>query len=296
MSEVGPESLRMGVTAVMLPELSFEEQVELCVELGVGFYVYRPRVVPEGQRGKGYSNWGDHRFDLTPERLVKEGAGFAARLRDAGMQPYCTVPGGTNERDAARFAVDCEGAAAGGCSRIRLQPMGYPQGVFDYAAYLAEARGWLEEQVEIASGFGLKSAIEMHTGNSACSPGLAVRLVEGMDPERIGLIVDLPNFVREGSVKPGLGVSALGPYVDHAHVGGCRVTVGEVDELGFRKAATEFCGLEASDLDVRGWLDAALVAAPDAVWVIEDYTAGVSGAERLRATAGWVKRWWQGRG
>ncbi|MEM6394470.1 MAG: TIM barrel protein, partial [Planctomycetota bacterium] len=210
------------------------------------------------------------------------------------------VPRGTEERDAERFRLDCEGAAAGGCTRVRVQPMGYPRGgrggVFDYAAYLEEARGWLAEQVEIASGFGLKVTIEMHAGNAACSAGLATRLVEGMDPDRIGLIVDLPNFVREGSVRPGLAVSAMGAYVDHAHVGGCRVTAGEVDELGFRRAGYEFCGLEASDLDVRGWLDAVAEAIPDAVWVVEDYTPGVSGAERLRATVGWVKRWWEGRG
>ncbi|MEM6550517.1 MAG: TIM barrel protein [Planctomycetota bacterium] len=295
MPESGPESLRLGVTAVMLPELSFEEQVELCVELGVGFYVYRPRVVEEGQRGKGYSNWGEHRFDLTPERLVKEGAGLAERLRDAGIEPYCTVPRGTEERDVARFRLDCEGAAAGGCSRVRVMPMGYPAGVFDYAAYLEEARGWLAEQVEIASGFGLKVTIEMHAGTSACSAGLALRLVEGMDPERIGLIVDLPNAVKEGSMRPGLGVSALGAYVDHAHVGGCRVTAGETDEVGFRRAGYEFCGLEASDLEVQGWLDAAAEAQPEAVCVVEDYTAGLSGADRLRATVGWVRRWWEGR-
>ncbi len=282
---------QVGVTAVMLPELTFEEQVDLCVAQGVRHYVYRPRVVGAGQRGEPWSNWGAHKFDLTPQGLVERGAELAGRLRDAGIEPFCTVPRGTETVDEKGFSLDLAGAAAGGAGRVRVLPLSYPRdGLFAYEAYFEKARAWLERQIEMAGDYGIKIVIEMHAGTSACSPGLAARLVHGLEPARVGLVYDLPNFAKEGFVNPWLSVSVGRAYLDHVHVGGARrMPATGPDDGGWNHSGITFCGLNDSDLDIRQWVAALARAKEDLVWVVEDYTPGLTGAERLVDTAAWLR-------
>jgi len=84
--------MELGVTAVMLPELDFDEQIALCQELGIRYYQYRPRIIPPDQRDKPYSNWGNHKFDLTPERLVREAANSPAACATAASNPGARSP------------------------------------------------------------------------------------------------------------------------------------------------------------------------------------------------------------
>jgi sugar phosphate isomerase/epimerase len=280
----------LGVTAVMLAELDFDQQLALCGELGVTHYVYRPRHVSDEQRARDYHPHGKHKFDLTPERLIDEGPRLAEAVRSAGLVPFYSVPRGTLADEDAKLDGDLAGAAAGGCDRIRLMPPPLPKGLFDYDAYVQRARDRLARVLDMAGGHGLKVVIEMHAGGSACSPGLARDLVEPFEPERVGLIVDLPNFAREGYVQPDLALSAIRPWIDNAHVGGLRRTQGGYDEHGFRRSGTLMCPLTESDLDIPRWLEALAAAAPGAPWIVEDYTPGRSGQAMLRDAVGAIRR------
>jgi sugar phosphate isomerase/epimerase len=276
------ERLPLGVTAVMLPELDFDEQIDLCAQLGVTHYVFRPREIAANRRGEAYSNWGNHRFDLTPERFAEQGAQLGRQLREAGLRPFCAVPSSHSGSDRSVLEQDMIGCAQAGCASIRLMPPPYPSGVFDFDAYLAEAIAALQQAVEMARGFGLKVVIEMHAGTSGASPGLARLLVRQFSPEHLGLVPDLANFAREGAVNPDLGVSAVQRWIDHLHVGGAWTVEGEPDDLGWRTVHHPFCSLSASDLDVRGWVVAIGRLGRTVPLIIEDYTDGLSGGERLR--------------
>lgn len=277
------DHLPLGVTAVMLPELDFDEQINLCASLGVTHYVFRPRDVPPAQKRAPYSNWGNHKFDLTPTRFAEEGAELGRKLRDAGLRPWCSVPRSHAGSDRSQLEQDMIGCAQAGCASIRLMPPPYPkEGLFDYDAYLSEAIAALQRSVEMARGFGLKIVIEMHAGSAGCSPGFGRLLARQFDPEHLGLMPDLANFAKEGAVNPILGVSAIRRWIDHLHVGGARTTDGEPDELGWRKPARPFSALSESDLDVAGWIAAVGQLGRTVPLVIEDYTADMPGADRLR--------------
>ncbi len=286
------ELLPLGVTAVMLPELDFDEQIELCRRLGVTHYVFRPRYISENARGKPWSNWGNHKFDLTPERLLEEGPQLAARLREAGLVPYSTVPRlAADIDDDNELELHLKGAAAAGCRSVRVMSTPYPPGeLFDYGQYLPRARKDLARVVERAADHGLKLVIEMHVGTTACSPGLARLLVEEFDPAKLGLILDLPNMAGEGAIRPSLAISVLADWIDHCHVGGSRRVAGEYDELGFRKAGQQQTAITESDLHIPTWLQLLAQLGREIPLVIEDYTPGPPGALRLEATATALQR------
>lgn len=283
-------SLPLGVTAVMLPELDFDEQIDLCVELGVSHYTFRPRQITDRQRGEAYSNWGNHKFDLTPQRLASEGAELSQRLRAAGLTPFGTVPAAavTDDDDAIRLHLD--GAAAAGAGRVRMMPPGYPLRPFDYQALLDDALRRYDRAVQLARPRGVKLVIETHAGSLAASPALAWNLVRRFDPSDVGVIFDLPNFAREGGVNPHLAVSVLRPWIDHCHVGGCQRVERGADAWGFRLVDTRMCAIAQSDLHVPTWLEALVQSGVRVPLVIEDYSPGLSGAERLRRSVAELRR------
>jgi len=272
----------LGVTAVMLPELDFAEQIALCTELGVTHYSARPRIIPDAKRNAEYHSHGNHKFDLTPQRLIEEGQAMRKQLEDAGMTPFGTVPALTVQMDPDEIRMHCEGAAKIGAGRIRMGPQPYPREIFDYDAFLQKQLEMYDKAVEITQSFGLKIVIETHSNSLAASPALALNIVQHFEPGQVGVIFDLPNFAKEGGLVAHLAVSILKDYIDHLHVGGLHRIRGEADARGFPREANEMCGMKDSDLYIPGWLELVRQAAPEAPWVLEDYSAGLSGEARLR--------------
>ena len=283
--------MEMGDTAVMLPELDFDEQIALCKEAGVKYYQYRPRVIAPDQRDKPYSNWGNHKFDLTPDRLIKEGAELTKRLRDAGLEPWGTVPAlSINMRDD-EIKLHLEGAAAAQARGVRCGPPSYPGQPFDYEALLARVLDRYAHVIQTVSGpMGIKLILETHCGTMITSPGLAWNVVHHFSPEQIGVIFDVANFGREGEVSPVLAVSVLRNHIDCVHIGGNRRIITDVDPLGFTRRTGQMCRMEEGDLYLPAWVKAIHDAGIDPPLIIEDFTPNMSGADRLRQSAAGLKK------
>lgn len=276
-----PSTPPIGVTAVMLPELDFAEQLALCRGLGVTHYSLRPRVVPADQRDKPYSNWGNHKFDLTPERLIREAKQIRRQMDDAGIIPWGTNPNThTGDSDDA-LRQHFEGAAAVGAGRVRVAPEPFPKGAFDYAALLDKVLERYGRITELAAGFGQKVVIETHCNSLAASPALAWNLVHTFDPQRLSVMFDVPNFAREGNQQPNLAVAVLAKWIDQSHIGGSRRVSSTYDAGGFRVVKDQFCPLEESDLHLPSWLAAMRDAGVTAPLILEDYIENKPGALRL---------------
>jgi sugar phosphate isomerase/epimerase len=281
--------MELGVTAVMLPELDFDEQISLLQKLKVKYYQYRPRIIPESERGKPFGNpWGNHKFDLTPQRFVKEGAQLTRKLRDAGLEPWGTVSacGTANPDDELKLHLD--GAAAAGVKSLRFTAPPQPGGdkVFDYEDYLKRSEDRIGEIIAKHSApRGLRLIIETHCGSMATSPGVAYNLCKPHSPKHIGVIFDIANFAYEGELRPTLAVSVLRDYIDCCHVGGSRRAEAGVDEFGCRKLKSSFCPLEQSDLHIPSWIKALHEAKISPPLIIEDFESGMSGSARLGRSA-----------
>ena len=277
-------NLPLGVTAVMLPELDFDEQLALCQQLGVTHYSVRPRDIPPDQVDKPWGNWGNHRFDLTPRRLLREAKVIGAKLRDAGITPFGTVPAATITDSDDDLKLHFEGAAAIGAGRVRVAPHRYPDTPFDYGAFLGEVVEKYQHVVGLAKSYKLKVVIETHSYSMAASPALALNICRGFDPADLGTIFDIANFTMEGNYQPQLAVSVLGPYIDHVHIGGGRRITTGYDEAGFQLLGRTMCPVTETDLNIPDWLRALAALGRELPLVIEDYTPALPGADRLAAT------------
>ena len=278
--------MELGVTAVMLPELDFEEQVELCRSLGLKYYQYRPRVIDEDERTQPYSNWDNHKFDLTPDRLVDEGRSLTNRLRQAGLEPYGTLPELWIDMPADEIKRHLEGAAVAEAKWVRCKPPEYPKGPFDYAELLGRTIDLYSDVIEkLSAPMGIRLLIETHAKTIATAPGLAWNICRNFSAENIGVIFDLPNFTKEGEVKPNLAVSVLKDYIGCVHIGGGRRVITAVDVLGSKVVGHQWCSLEESDLHAPTWLKVLAAAGVQAPLIIEDFTPNMKGAERLKRSS-----------
>jgi len=126
----------LGVTATILPERNFDEQLVFCMWLGLTHYSLRPSVISDVQRNELYSNWGNHKFNLTPRRLIAEAKLIRQKLDDVGITPFGTLPTAIIEVGDDELKEHFEGAAAVGIGRVRVSLPSYPSRHFDCAALL----------------------------------------------------------------------------------------------------------------------------------------------------------------
>ncbi|GAA4185107.1 hypothetical protein GCM10022288_06690 [Gryllotalpicola kribbensis] len=135
--------------------------------------------------------------------------------REAGLD-FSAIGGYAQASDHDDVERLLAATAALGAGQVRVTLPHVP--VADYRATFAAARADLEWAVERAAAHGVKVLVELHHGTIVSSASAAYRLVEGLDPERIGVIHDVGNQVIEGFEDLGTAFQILGEYLAHVHV------------------------------------------------------------------------------
>ncbi|MGF1646468.1 MAG: sugar phosphate isomerase/epimerase family protein [Kineosporiaceae bacterium] len=206
--------MRFGVFTVGLPELTPEEGAAALAEAGYDGVEWRVTHVPEEVRGEAPSFWRNNRCTFEPgldqaarAREVARAAGLAV----IGLGTYLKVGDLEATESAMRFA------RAAGAPQLRVG-VGRTDGVARYSDLARLTRDYLERVAELAGGHGVRALVEIHHRTIIPSASMAERLVRGLDPARVGVIVDAGNMAREGFEDYRFGLEILGPYVAHVHV------------------------------------------------------------------------------
>jgi len=87
-----------------------------------------------------------------------------------------------------------------------------------YFSLFETAKKHLNKIQVIAQESGVKALLEIHPASIMPSPSLAARLVEGFNPEHIGLIFDAGNMICEGMEQWGMGLELIRNYLSLVHV------------------------------------------------------------------------------
>lgn len=141
-----------------------------------------------------------------PEEIVKAVKLFAA----AGLRTPMATIDSTRPDDAASRLLGCCGEA--GIGQIRLGFWRYDPSR-RWKLQVDEARRDLDGFERLAERFGVKLTIQLHGGTLHSSGALAMQLLTGRDPARIGAYPDPANqIVREGSEDWRLSLDLLDPW------------------------------------------------------------------------------------
>ena len=218
----------------MMPELTLEEQAALLQRLGFDGIEWRVRRVSDEQRGKGFSEWGAHKNDLTPENFAEDAARMKQVAADQGLA-IAGIASNAPADDIEQVKLIAEGAAACGSPFIRVGcPRGY-DGSVDYNVLYEEAVEAYGKALDAIEPFGVKAALEIHGGTIHPSVSLAHRLVSNWDPARVCVIFDPNNMVADGFETTEIAIDLLGPYLGHVHLGGHKPLEKGRDEWGTMK-------------------------------------------------------------
>lgn len=200
-----------------------------------------------------------------------------AGLALSGLAPYVPLSDHRNAERVLRIA------AQSGARRVRFTSP-KPSDDVAFEAQFTQARADLEILQEIARPLGAQVVIQIHHGNVISSSSSARRLVEGLDPEVIGVMHDLGNTTiegREGLLTLKMGLEILGPYLAHVHVKNALwQKVGE-DEDGAAQWKWAWATLRQGMGDVKAYFRALRAVGYDGWVTLEEFTTELPLAERL---------------
>ncbi|QAY73449.1 sugar phosphate isomerase/epimerase [Agromyces protaetiae] len=134
---------------------------------------------------------------------------------DAGLE-FSGVGGYAKAYDHDGVERMLAATAALGARQVRVTMPATGSG--EYRELFAQTRDDLEWAAERAKHHGVKALVELHHRTITSSASAAIRLVDGLDPNHVGVIHDLGNLVIEGQEDALSGFQILGEYLAHVHV------------------------------------------------------------------------------
>jgi sugar phosphate isomerase/epimerase len=148
--------------------------------------------------------------------------------------------------------------------------------------------------VRRAEVHGVQVLVELHHRTITSSASAAYRLIEGLDPARIGVIHDIGNLIYEGHEDFAAAVQILGEYLAHVHVKNVawRPT-GETGPDGKALWAADWATLREGQGDVDALFRALAAAGYDGWVTLEDFSTALPLAERTADNLAYVRAAWQ---
>lgn len=217
--------------------------------------------------------------DLLPEiaRVTRESG-----LELSGLGGYARCDDHANvERMLSATAV-----LGAGQVRVTMPALG----TGDYRDLFSGARRDLEWVADRAAAHGVKALVELHHRTITASASAAIRLVDGLDPDHVGVIHDLGNLVIEGQEDALAAFQMLGPYLAHVHVKNVAWVVTGTD--GFEGAtawAEQWAPLRSGQADVEAYLEALAEFGYDGWITLEDFSTDVPLEERTRDNLAYLR-------
>jgi sugar phosphate isomerase/epimerase len=159
----------------------------------------------------------------------------------------------------------------------------------DYRELFAAARADLERAASVAASLGVKALVELHHETITPSASAALRLLDGLDPEAVGVIHDLGNLLIEGQERTLSALQLLGPYLAHVHVKNVAWLPGEPEADGTVRWRHEWAPLRSGAGDVDAYFRALHEFGYDGWVTCEDFSTAVPLEQRTRENLAYLR-------
>ena len=163
-----------------------------------------------------------------------------------------------------------------------------------YPELFAETRAHFTHISERAAHYNVKALVELHHQTVISSASSALRLLDGLDPEHVGVIHDVGNLLIEGQEDTLASLQMLGPFLAHVHVKNARWIAAErTGGRGVLSGAVtwtnEWATLRSGQANIEAYFRA-LVAVGYEAWItVEDFSTDLPLAERTIDNLAYLK-------
>jgi sugar phosphate isomerase/epimerase len=201
-----------------------------------------------------------------------------------------------NHADVDRMLA-ATAALGAGQVRVTTLPLGTavwgaegPSGT-PYPELFESARRDFEWVAERAAHHGVKALVELHHRTITASASSARRLLEGLDPQHVGVIHDLGNLLIEGQEDYLPAFELLGEYLAHVHVKNARwVRTEHADESGAAVWENEWAPLQSGQGSVLQYFRALANFGYDGWVTVEDFSTDLPLEERTAGNLAYLRR------
>lgn len=208
--------MRYSVFSLILPDLDFSGQVALLKETGWDGIEVRVADLDPAKKSEPFSYWGNRRDGIGPSNIASLVPSMKSDCDSAGIAIPALAPYSlANEPE--KFEPLAEAAHRLDCRLVRVMAPWYGKDG-KFSGLFSSAREGLGKIEAMAKRHGVKAALEIHMNGIASSPSGARRLVDGFNPDFIGITLDPGNMVYEGYEQWRMACEILGPYLAHVHV------------------------------------------------------------------------------
>ncbi|MDN5725451.1 MAG: sugar phosphate isomerase/epimerase [Propionibacteriales bacterium] len=142
---------------------------------------------------------------------------------------------------------------------------------------------------EVAADHGVKALIELHHRTIGASASSVLRLIDGLDPDHVGVIHDMGNLVYEGHERTLWAAQMLGPYLAHVHVKNAAWQESGTQPDGTIDHTAAMVSLRTGQVDLRTYLAEITATGYDGWITCEDFSTDLPLAERCADNLAHIK-------
>ncbi|MFC4776360.1 sugar phosphate isomerase/epimerase family protein [Paenibacillus sp. GCM10023252] len=262
--------MKLSIFTVATPELSPEELAAAAKEAGLQGIEWRYKEVPEGAEDDEPSFWGNNRSSISPYLPLSELSRYKQAAENEGLISLAVTPY-VGAGDVAGTERVLQAARELGASFIRVGVPVY-DGTVHFRDLYKQGRDYLEVVQPLCKEYGVKGLVETHHKTITASASGAQALVQGLDPDHIGVLFDPGNMVHEGFENYKMGIELLGPYLAHVHVKNASWITEGMNEDGSAKWQSGWAPLNEGMVPWKQVVDALRASGYDGYYGVEDFS------------------------
>lgn len=275
--------MKFSVFTASTPEWTPDQAVGVLAEQGWDGVEWRI-IDQEAASEPGF--WAGNRATWPLTGLEESLPEIARLTRESGLE-YSGIGGYARCDDHGNVDRMLAATAELGARQVRVTMPRTDSG--EYRELFAAARRDLERAASVASSLGVKALVELHHETITPSASAAFRLLDGLDPEAVGVIHDLGNLVIEGQERTLSALQLLGPYLAHVHVKNVAWLPGEPEEDGTVRWHHEWAPLRSGAGDVEAYFRALHEFGYDGWVTSEDFSTTVPLEQRTRENLAYLR-------
>lgn len=280
--------MKYSVFTVGVPEMTPEEALKKMKEYGYDGVDFRVTTIPTDPEilAEKPSYWRNNLCTYDIDRIDELAPEIKALCDKYGLEINALATYLNCADDPEKIARCMRGAKLMGCSRIRVNCIGYDPKK-GYRQQFEEAVEGFKKVEALAKEYGVKADFEMHHGTLTPSASGAYRLASHFDPKYIGVIYDTGNVIYEGHEQYQMAFEILGEYLDHVHIKNAHWTKKEVD--GREKYVGDWAPMTDGYADFEAVFKALKAVGYGGYVAFEDFSSSETSDEKLKNNLAFIK-------
>lgn len=207
--------MKFSIFTVMLPDWDPQTAVTRLAASGYDGVEWRVTNTRKEVRNDPVSYWGHNLCTVELDTILETAESVYKMTKKAGLKT-AALAGYHRADDINATKVMLEAAQI---MKAPLMRVGTPRydGKTNFNVLFKESRKDFARTAKLAEKAGVKCCLETHMGIITPSASSARRLLEGLNPDAVGVIYDPGNMVTEGQEETKMGLEILGSYLAHVH-------------------------------------------------------------------------------